>query len=72
MKTMTLIGILLIVFGAFIFAYQGIPYTQRETIVDLGPVEATTETRKTLPVPRVLGGISLVGGIALVVGGIKK
>jgi hypothetical protein len=72
MKTVTLIGIFLIVFGAFIFAYQGIPYVKRETIVDLGPIEATTETRKTLPVPRILGGLSLIGGVALVVSGFKK
>jgi hypothetical protein len=72
MKAATLIGILLIVLGVATFAYQGITYTTREKIVDLGPIEATKETRKTIPLPPVLGALSLAGGIALVMAGAKK
>jgi hypothetical protein len=69
MKSITLTGILLIVLGAFTFAYQGITYTKREKIVDIGPIEATKETHKTIPLPPVLGGLALAGGIGLVVMG---
>jgi uncharacterized membrane protein len=72
MKPITLIGILLIVFGVFVFAYQGFTYTKREKIVDLGPIQATTETRKTVPLPPILGGLAVAGGIALVIVGNKK
>lgn len=64
-----LVGIALIVLGALALAYQGITYTTREKVIDLGPIEATKEERKTIPLPPILGGIALAGGIALVLAG---
>jgi hypothetical protein len=72
MKSITLTGILLILFGAVILAYQGFTYTKREKVLDLGPIEATKETRKTVPIPPILGGLALAGGVALVVVGARK
>jgi hypothetical protein len=65
MKTNTLIAILLIIVGIVIFAYQGISYTTREKVVEIGPIEITTEKTNTFPLPPVVGGITLVGGILL-------
>ena len=59
MKSATLIGIILIVLGIVSFAYQGITYTTREKVIDLGPVQATAEKKKTIPLPPILGGIAL-------------
>ena len=67
-----IVGTLLIVLGVVAFSYQGITYTQREKIIDIGPIEATQETRKTIPLPPILGGLALVGGILLVFVGAKK
>ena len=72
MKTNTLIGIILIVIGIVAFAYQGITYTTREKVVDLGPIQVTADKTKTLPLPPIVGGIALVGGIVLLVMGNKK
>jgi len=72
MKTNTLIGIILIVVGIVAFAYQGITYTTREKIVDLGPIQVTSDTTKTFPLPPIVGGIALVGGIVVLVMGNKK
>ena len=69
MKTATLVGIVLIVLGIVAFAFQGITYTTREKVVDLGPLHATKEEKKTIPLPPVLGGLALAGGIALVIAG---
>ena len=68
----TLVGIALIVFGIVAFAYQGITYTSREKIIDIGPIQATADTQKTIPLSPVVGGLALVGGIVLVVVGAKK
>lgn len=68
----TLVGIALILLGIVAFAYQGITYTSREKIIDIGPLQATAETKKTIPFTPVLGGLALVGGIVLVVVGAKK
>ena len=72
MKTSMLLGIILIVVGIVAFAYQGISYTTREKVVDLGPVHMTAQKSRTLPLPPIVGAIALVGGIALLVTGSKK
>ena len=69
---LTLVGIALIVLGIVAFAYQGITYTSREKIVDIGPFQATADTKKTIPLSPLVGGAALVGGIVLVVVGAKK
>jgi uncharacterized membrane protein len=71
-KSITLVGIALIVLGIVAFAYQGISYTSREKIIDVGPLQASVDTKKTIPLSPLLGGLVLVGGIVLVVVGTKK
>ncbi|MBE3114678.1 MAG: DUF3185 domain-containing protein [Actinobacteria bacterium] len=72
MKTNTVLAIILIIVGIVAFAYQGITYTSREKVVDLGPVEVTSEKTTTFPLPPIVGGIALVGGIVLLLVGNKK
>jgi len=67
MKATTLVGVLLIVLGIVGLAYPRINYTTREKVIDLGPIEATKETKKSIPLPPILGGLSLAGGIVLLV-----
>jgi hypothetical protein len=69
---LTLVGIALIVLRIVAFAYKGITYTSREKIIDIGPIQATADTQKTIPLSPLLGGLALVGGIVLVVVGAKK
>jgi uncharacterized membrane protein len=71
-KSITLVGIALILLGIVAFAYQGISYTSREKVIDVGPLQATVDTKKTIPLSPLLGGLVLVGGIILVVVGTKK
>ena len=72
MKPATIVGIILVVIGVIGLAYGGISYTTEKTVVDIGPIKATADTRETIPVPPVLGGFALVGGILLLVTGAKK
>ena len=67
MKTNTIIGIILIVIGIIALAYQGITYTTREKVVDIGPIQINSDKTKTIPLPPIVGGIALVGGIVLLV-----
>jgi uncharacterized membrane protein len=71
-KSITLVGIALILLGIVAFAYQGISYTSREKVIDVGPLQASVDTKKTIPLSPLLGGLVLVGGIVLVVVGSKK
>jgi uncharacterized membrane protein len=72
MKPIVLIGIALVVLGVLALAYQGINYTRTEKLLDLGPIHATTETQKRIPLPPILGGIALIGGIVLLVAGARQ
>ena len=72
MKTNTLLGIILVVIGIVAFAYQGITYTTREKVIELGPMQMTAERTKTLPLPPIVGAIALIGGVVLLVAGSKK
>jgi uncharacterized membrane protein HdeD (DUF308 family) len=62
-----MIGLVLVIVGIVALAWGGISWTREKTVVDLGPIEATAEERETIPLPPVLGVISLVGGILLLV-----
>jgi hypothetical protein len=69
---MRIIGIVLIVIGVISLAVGGISYTKREKVIDLGPIQATAERQKTIPLPPLLGGLALAGGVALLIAGAKK
>lgn len=62
-----MIGLVLVIIGIVALAWGGISWTREKTVVDLGPIEARAEERETIPLPPVLGVVSLVGGILLLV-----
>lgn len=72
MKGLSVIGIVLIALAVISFAYQGITYTTHKKVIDLGPIQATTEQHKTIPLPPLFGGLALIGGIVLLVAGNKS
>lgn len=72
MKTVTIFGILLIMLGVVAFAYQGITYTTREKVIDLGPLQATVDTKQTIPLTPLVGGSALVVGVALLIMGRRR
>jgi drug/metabolite transporter (DMT)-like permease len=72
MRAITMVGIVLIVIGVVMLVYQGITYTTREKVLEVGPVEVRTETQKTIPLPPLVGGIALAGGIVLVLVGARR
>jgi hypothetical protein len=69
MKPMTIVGMTLIALGLVALVYQGITYTSRETVLDIGPLHATADRQKTLPLSPMLGLAALAGGVALLVAG---
>ena len=69
---MRIIGIALIVLGIVSLALGGINYTKREKVLDVGPIQATAERQKTIPLPPLLGGLALAGGVALLIAGSRK
>lgn len=72
MRPIAILGIILIIFGVFVFASEGITYTKTEKVLDLGPIEATAKHRKTIPISPVAGGIAVAAGVALVITGARR
>lgn len=69
---MRILGIVLIVVGLFALAFGGISYTKKEKVLDLGPIQAETRRKETVPLPPLFGALAVVGGIALVIAGRKR
>jgi uncharacterized membrane protein len=72
MRPVTVVGIILIVLGVVALAYQGISYTTSEKVVDLGPLQVEARRERTIPLPPLLGGLALAGGIILLIVGSRR
>jgi hypothetical protein len=72
MKAVTVTGFLLVALGGLALVYQGFNYTREEKILDVGPIHATVDTQKHIPLPPIVGGLALVAGAALLVVGARK
>ena len=66
------IAVVLIVLGIVALIYGGITYTRRETVIDFGPIQATANRERTVPLPPIVGALALAGGMALLVAGNRK
>jgi len=71
-KPAGIVGIILIAIGIIALAYGGFSYTKREKVIDAGPLQVSADREKTIPLPPILGGLCLVGGVILVLAGNKK
>ena len=72
MKPMAILGTLLVVLGLVALVYQGFTYTTRETVIDIGPIHATADRDKTVPLPPIIGIAAVAGGVALLIAGTRK
>jgi uncharacterized membrane protein HdeD (DUF308 family) len=71
-KLMALAGVLLIAAGVFALAYQQISYTTRETVLEMGPLEATTERRRIIPLSPLIGVAAIAGGVIFIIAARKR
>jgi hypothetical protein len=60
-----LLGVALIVLGVVALVYEGITYTTREKVLDIGPIKAEVKHKKTIPLSPVVGVAAVAGGIVL-------
>jgi len=72
MKTNILLAVILIVIGIAALGYQGISYTTKEKVLDIGPLTMTADKTRTIPFPPIVGSVALVGGIVLLIVGRKR
>jgi hypothetical protein len=65
MSARRIFGFAMIILGIVSLVWGGIFWTDRETVIDAGPLEVTTEEREGIALPQALGVLSLVGGVVL-------
>ena len=72
MKPMTITGAILLILGVVLLVYQGFSFTERKTILDVGPVHATANQERTVPIPPIIGWVVTGTGIILLVTGLRR
>ena len=60
-----IIGLVLVIIGLVSLLWGGISWTHEKTVVDIGPIQARSQERETIPLPPILGGIALAAGALL-------
>jgi hypothetical protein len=68
MKTI-LVGLLIAALGGVALWFGGVPYTERTRLLDVGPIQATAETRERFDIPPMVGGAILALGVGIAVYG---
>jgi hypothetical protein len=66
MRPGAVVGALLILAGIIMLSVGGFSFSRRERVADVGPIEVTAEQNRSIPVPPVLGGLAIVGGLVLI------
>jgi hypothetical protein len=62
---MKILGALLVVAGLLGLLYGGVSWTRKDTVIDAGPIEVTTDKRESMALPPLAGAALLIGGIVL-------
>jgi hypothetical protein len=72
MKPIAIAGAILLVFGLVALAYQGLTYTTRERVIDIGPLKVDADRERTIPLPPIVGGVAVAAGVVLLIAGSRK
>jgi hypothetical protein len=72
MKPLVLVGVVLIALGVVALAVDNISFTERKTVVDVGPLKITADEQKTIPIPTIAGVAAVVVGLGLCFMGTRK
>lgn len=67
MTARRIVGLVLVVLGVVALLWGGVFWTDRDTVIDAGPLEVTTEQREGVTVPPIVGIIALIGGVVLLI-----
>jgi hypothetical protein len=72
MKPLALVGVLLIVLGVIGLIVENVSFTERKTVLDVGPLKVQADEQKVVPIPTIAGVVAVVVGLGLVFMSRKK
>jgi uncharacterized membrane protein len=64
-KMQKTIGLIMIALGVVMLIWTGFTYTQREKVVDAGPIHISADKEHSVSWPPFAGGIVVIGGIVV-------
>jgi len=72
MKPLALAGLLLIGLGIAALAFGRFSYTTEKTVIDMGPITASVDEKRSVDIPDIAGIAAIVAGALLVFLGRKS
>jgi len=72
MKTLTIVGVCLMILGGALLAYRGFSYTREEQVLKIGPIEANAQVTERVNIPTIVSWVILGAGLVMLVGGLAK
>jgi hypothetical protein len=72
MKSLVLVGVVLIALGVAGLVVQGISVTERRTVLDVGPLKVQADEQKVIPIPSIAGIAAVVIGLGLILVGRRR
>lgn len=72
MRPGTVVGALLILLGVIVLSVGGFSFTRREKVAEVGPIEATAERERSVPLPPIVGGLAIAGGLLVLVASARR
>jgi hypothetical protein len=66
MKPLAIVGILLIIVGIVGLVIENVSFTERKTVLDVGPLKVQADEQKVVPIPTIAGIAAIVVGLGLV------
>lgn len=69
MKPQLMVGILLVVLGAFI-VFRGSSYASDRSVIQVGDMKASVDARRS--VPTWVGAAAIVGGVLIIGAGVRR
>jgi glucan phosphoethanolaminetransferase (alkaline phosphatase superfamily) len=68
----SIVGIILIILGIIGFSYKYFNYSTNEQVAQIGNVQVTAETEKTVFISPMLSGLAIAAGVVLVIVGVSR
>ena len=72
MKPLSILGLILVIAGVVGLALGHLSFTTEKKVIDLGPIQATTQEQHTIPVPDIAGIAAVAAGVILIVMGQRR